>query len=386
MANIPIYDGNPIYIDNLVPFGFYNTDISYKEDAVKVAKFCAQRLGYPLVDVELQAGSFFTAFEEAITTYGNELYAYQTRDNYLTIEGSNRTNSTELNSAFISPSFEPIIRLTEQYGTEAGTGGNVTYHTGSFPLTASKQTYDLKEWAVNNGITSEHGIEVKRVFYEDSPAISKIYNPYVGNGVNLMSSFGFSGMSPAVSFLMMPTNFDLAQIQSIEISEQVRRSNYSFELKNNNLTIFPVPTTSSGVFRFEYINRDERIANNIQIGLNSPTGVVNNVSKAQYGNPDYGLINSIGRQWIFEYTLALSKEMLGYVRGKYSNIPIPDSNVTLNQSDLITAATAEKTALIEKLRTFFDETSRKSLLERRSQEAEFKQTELKQVPYTIYIG
>ena len=386
MANIPIYDGNPVYNDNLVPFGFYNTDISYKEDAVKVAKFCAQRLGYPLVDVELQAGSFFTAFEEAITTYGNELYAYQTRDNYLTIEGSNRENSTELNNALISPSFEPIIRLTEQYGTEAGTGGNVTYYTGSFPLTASKQTYDLKEWATNNGITSEHGIEIKRVFYEDSPAISKIYNPYVGNGVNLMSSFGFSGMSPAVSFLMMPTNFDLAQIQSIEISEQVRRSNYSFELKNNNLTIFPVPTTGSGVFRFEYINRDERIANNIQRGLNNPTGVVNNVSKAQYGNPDYGLINSIGRQWIFEYTLALSKEMLGYVRGKYSNIPIPDANVTLNQSDLITAATAEKTFLIEKLRTFFDETSRKSLLERRSQEAEFKQTELKQVPYTIYIG
>jgi aspartate ammonia-lyase len=94
----------------------------------------------------------------------------------------------------------------------------------------------------------------------------------------------------------------------------------------------------------------------------------------------------VGRQWIFEYTLAISKEMLGYVRGKYSNIPIPNAEVTLNQSDLITAATAEKTALIERLRTYFDETSRKSLLERRAQETEFKQAELKQVPYTIYIG
>ncbi len=387
MANIPIYDGNPIYSDDLVPFGFYNSDASYKTDAVKVAKFCAQRLGYPLVDVELQPGSFFTAFEEAITTYGNELHSYQTRDNYLTLEGSDRQSSNSyLNSALISPSFEPIVRLTEQYGAEAGTGGNITYYTGSFPLTASKQTYDLKEWVIDNNITSSHGIEIKRVFYENSPAISKIYDPYMGNGSNLMTSFGFGGMSPGISFLMMPTNYNLAQIQSIEISEQVRRSNYSFELKNNNLTIFPVPQTGSGIFRFEYINRDDRANNSIKTGLNSPKGVINNVSKPQFGNPDYSLINSIGRQWIFEYTLALSKEMLGYVRGKYSNIPIPDANVTLNQSDLITAATAEKAALIEKLRTFFDETSRKSLLERRSQEAEFKQTELKQVPYTIYIG
>ena len=389
MANIPIYDGNPIWSADAVPFGFYNSDVSFQQDAVKVAKFCASRLGYPLVDVELQSGSFFTAFEEAITTYGNELYAYQTRDNYLTIEGSNRSNNTELNNALISPSFEPIIRLTEQYGTEAGTGGNVTYYTGSFPLTASKQTYDLKEWAINNGITSEHGIEIKRVFYEASPAITRYYDPYVGTGFgtqNMFDSFGFGSMSPAINFLMMPLNFDLQAIQAIEINDQVRRSNYSFELKNNNLTIFPVPTTGNGVFRFEYINRDERIANNIQRGLNDPTGVVNNVSKAQYSNPDYGLINSIGRQWIFEYTLALSKEMLGYVRGKYGTIPIPDSTVTLNQSDLITAATTEKTALIERLRTYFDETSRKSLLERRAQEVEFKQTELKQVPYTIYIG
>jgi len=78
--------------------------------------------------------------------------------------------------------------------------------------------------------------------------------------------------------------------------------------------------------------------------------------------------------------------MLGYVRGKYSNIPIPNSEITLNQSDLISAATTEKAALIERLRTYFDETSRKSLLERRAQETEFKQTELQQVPYTIYVG
>jgi len=94
----------------------------------------------------------------------------------------------------------------------------------------------------------------------------------------------------------------------------------------------------------------------------------------------------VGRQWIFEYTLALCKEVLGYVRGKYSTIPIPNADVTLNQSDLIAAATAEKTALIERLRTYFDETSRMAALERRAQEGESKMQELQKVPYTIYIA
>ena len=152
--------------------------------------------------------------------------------------------------------------------------------------------------------------------------------------------------------------------------------------KYSYIKIFPIPKLTGGALKIQYILKSERAASAFQDGANKIT----DVSNVPYTNPVYSKINSVGRSWIFEYALALCKEMLGYVRGKYSNIPIPDANVTLNQSDLITAATAEKAALIEKLRTFFDETSRKSLLERRSQEAEFKQTELKQVPYTIYIG
>ena len=198
----------------------------------------------------------------------------------------------------------------------------------------------------------------------------------------MFDSFGFGSMSPAINFLMMPLNFDLQAIQAIEINDQVRRSNYSFELKNNKLRVFPIPASSSGNYWFEYIERDERISGGVD---NQPTKI-SNVSNTPYTNPTYASINSVGRQWIFEYALALSKEMLGYVRGKYSNIPIPNSEVTLNQSDLITAATSEKTNLIERLRGYFDDTSRKALLERRAQETEFKQTELQQVPYTIYVG
>jgi hypothetical protein len=381
MANIPIYDGNPSWSADAVPFGFYSSDTEFQTDAVKVAKFCAQRLGYPLVDVELQSGSFFTAFEEAVTTYGNELYAYKIRDNQLSLEGL--STGSNLNESIVTPSFASIVRLSEQYGAEAGTGGNIPYYSGSIPLTGSIQDYDLKTWATDNSITGS--IEIKRVFYESSPAITRYYDPYVGTGfgtMNMFDSFGFGGMSPAINFLMMPLNYDMQIIQQIEMSDSIRRSNYSFEIKNNKVRIFPLPGSGSAHLHFEYIKLDDRINSSNE----SAVAKVSNVSNTPYTNPSYKSINSVGRQWIFEYTLALAKEMLGYVRGKYSNIPIPDASVTLNQSDLIAAATAEKTTLIERLRGYFDETSRKSLLERRAQETEFKQTELKQVPYTIYIG
>tara|TARA_Y100000356_G_scaffold61415_1_gene49954 strand:- start:473 stop:1624 length:1152 start_codon:yes stop_codon:yes gene_type:complete len=382
--NIPIYDGNPVWNANAVPFGFYSSDTEFQADAVKVTKFCATRLGYPLMDVELQSGSFFTAFEEATTTYGNELYAYKIRDNQLSLEGL--TTGSNLNTTLVTPNFAPIVRLSEQYGEEAGTGGNVTWYSGSIAMTQSQQEYDLKKWATDNNITG--GIEIKRVFYENVPASTQFYDPYVGSGfgfINLMSSFGFGALSPAINFLLMPLNYDLAIIQQIEMNDMVRRSNYSFELINNKLKIFPIPnlqSTGSAFINFEYIRNDDRL----NAGIDNVPSKITNVSNTPYTNPTYSSINSVGRQWIFEYTLSLAKEMLGYVRGKYSTVPIPNAEMTLNQSDLIAAATSEKVALIERLRAYFDETSRKSLLERRAQEVEYKQTELRQVPYTIYIG
>jgi hypothetical protein len=83
--------------------------------------------------------------------------------------------------------------------------------------------------------------------------------------------------------------------------------------------------------------------------------------------------------------LALSKEMLGYVRGKYSSTPIPGSTVNVNYNDLITAATAEKAALIEALRNTLEETSRKTQLEKRQQESQYLKDTLGGVPLQIYI-
>jgi hypothetical protein len=380
--NIPIWSGTSTFSPGETPFGFYDYDADFQRDADKVANFCARRLGYPLVDVELQDISFYAAFEEAITTYGNELYAYQIRDNQLDLIGIN--TSTPLNNSIVTPNFSSIIRLSQQYGSEAGTGGNITYYKGSIPLTASIQDYDLKQWAEDQGITG--GIEIKRVFYEAPPAVVRYFDPYAGTGYGyqaLFDSFGFGSFSPAINFLMMPLNYDLQTLQAIELNDMVRRSNYSFEMKNNVLRIFPIPNNSDAKMFFEYIKDSERIDSSVAA---PNTEAANNVSNIPYTNPSYALINSVGRQWIFEYTLALAKEILGLVRGKYTNIPIPGSEVTLNQQDLLTQAATDKLRLIEKLREYFDQTSRQASLERRAAEAGFRKNELAEVPFTIYIG
>jgi hypothetical protein len=186
----------------------------------------------------------------------------------------------------------------------------------------------------------------------------------------------------ASGYLMYPTSLLIQSTQAIEMQNQVALSDYSFELINNKLRIFPVPTEDGHKIWFQYLKIDDRI-NSI---INSSPGVVTNVSNASYSNPTYTQINSIGRQWIFEYSLALCKEMLGYIRGKYTQVPIPGKEITLNQSDLITAATAEKTSLIERLRVYLDETSRQALLTRRQAEGEATMIELSKSPMTIFIG
>ena len=383
--NIPIWTGTSSFSPGQTPFGFYDHQIDFKADSDKVADFCARRLGYPLADVELQSGSFYTAFEEAITTYGNELYAYKVRENYLSFDGSDSTVTA--NGQLIAPNLAGIVRLSEQYGVEAGAGGNVTWYKGKLKLERGKQTYDMNAWAqASASLDAGDSIEIKRVFYEAPPAILRYFDPFAGTGtgmIDLMDSFGWGNYSPAINFLMMPLNYDMQVIQAIEFNDTIRRSNYSFELINNQLKIFPIPIDNiyQQCLIFEYIKKSER-----QNPYQNGTDKVTNVAEVPFENPNYNGINSIGRQWIFEYTLAICKEMLGYIRGKYSTVPIPDAEVTLNQADLLSSATADKNALIERLRGYFDETSRDKLLERKANENDFLQKELNKVPYTIFIG
>jgi hypothetical protein len=381
MANIPIWPGSSSFFPGDTPFGFYDNDFQFQQDADKFAKFASQRLGYPLVEIELQDINFYTALEDAVTTYGNEIYAYQVADNLLSFQGNPLTIASP-NNKLVQENLSNIVLLSNQYGTEAGVGGKVTYYSGSLDLIANQQKYDLNTWAISQSISG--GIEIKRIYYEAPPAITRYFDPYAGTGTGMMQmldSFGWGSYSPAINFMLMPISYDLQKIQAIELNDQVRKSQYTFELVNNQLKIFPIPRTSYKLY-FQYVKLDETRQPYADIS----GSVITNVSDVPYENPNYTNINSIGRSWVFEYALAISKEMLGYVRGKYASIPIPGSEVTLNQSDLISAATTEKQALIERLRVYLDSTSRKSLLEKKSLEADAQNKTLGQSPMTIFIG
>jgi hypothetical protein len=376
--NIPIYPGSSSFQPGETPFGFYDYDTQFQTDADKVVTFCARRLGYPIMEVELQDLNFYAAFEEAITTYGNELYAFQTRDNLLNIIGA--STASNMNHAITTPSMAGVIRLSQQYATEAGVGGNLNWYSGSFTTTAGIQDYDFNAWAIENNVTG--GMEIKRVFYYPPPAVNQVYNLSIFSGLGGVPAVGSYGLFGSTGFLMYPTSLLIQSAQAVEIQNEVSLANYSFELINNKLRIFPIPDVSNAHIWFQYLSIEER--NNSSI-TQSP-GQVTNPSNINYTNPVYGQINSIGRQWIFEYTLALCKEMLGYIRGKYTNVPIPNKEITLNQSDLLTAAAVEKTALIDRLRVYLDETSRQALLARKQAESDSAMSELGKSPMTIFIG
>ena len=381
-----IWAGSGSAVSGTTPFGFYDNQLDFQTDADRVVTYCARRLGYPIMDVELQDLNFYTAFEEAITTYGNELYAYKVRENYLSIEGS--PTASNLNHELITPNFASVVRYSEQYGEEAGTGGTVTWYTGSISQSAGVQDYNLKTWASESlGLGDTDSIEVKRIFYGNDPAIVKFFDPYAGTGtgmMNMMDTFGWGNYSPAVSFLMMPAYADLLRIQAIEFNDQIRKSAYTFQLRNNKLRIFPRPTKDFKL-NFNYVKRSDRDSSTITEHSGS-SDVISDFSNVPYNNMEYQYINHVGRQWIRKYGLALSKEMLGVVRGKYGTIPIPNAEVALDGDTLRSEASAEKEFLTTQLREMLDQTSRKAMLEADKDEAEFLQEKLKKVPYPIYIG
>lgn len=388
MSNIAIWSGSSHFTTGSTPFGFYDADAAFQIEADQVAKWCAQRLGYPLINVELQSGSFYTAFEEAVTTYGNEVYQYKVRENYLSMEGNPTT--TNFNNFVVTPNLGSTIRLSQTYGTEAGAGGKVKYYTGSLTLQEGVQDYDMNAWAIASAsISASDSIEIKRVFFEAPPAIVRYFDPYAGTGTgiqSLLETFGFGQMSPGINFLLMPIFFDVQKLQAIELNDQIRKSAFSFDLVGNQLRLFPIPTNIqlglNDKLRIHYVKVSERDA---VINTANSSSLITNASNVPYVNPTYNLINSIGKTWIRQYTLALTKEMLAYIRGKYGTVPVPGAEVTLNQGDLLTDARAEKEALLTQLRATLEEVSRKTQLEKQAAESEFIQKTLVNAPLTIYI-
>jgi opacity protein-like surface antigen len=382
MANISIWPGSSSFFPGDTPFGFYDSDTDFQTDADKVADWCVRRLGYPLVDIELQAVNLFTCFEEAINEYGSQLYHFQIINNFHTLEGT--STGSNLNDSIVTPNLGNTINISEQYGSEAdGAGGNYKLEKGTLKVIAGQQSYDLITDA-SSSISGSEAIYLKRVYHYAPAAINRYFDPYAGTGTgiqSLMQSFGFGNFSPGVNFMLMPMYFDVLKLQAIELNDAIRKSAYHFDVEDNRyLKLFPIPKND---YTLHYEYQLKSVANN---PVKNTSSGVTNMSNVPYTNPTYKFINEPGRQWIRRYALALAKEMLGSIRGKYQSIPIPGADTTLDFSRLLSEAVAEKTALIEELKTFLEETTRVKQLERQNQEAQLTQETFYKVPYPIYIG
>ena len=383
MAQEPISPGSGYAASGSTPLGFYDEDSDFQTDAPKFATWCARRLGYPITAVELQDIQFYACFEESITEYSAQVNQFNIKDNLLSLKG--QSTSSNLTHKRLSHTMGEQIFISETYGSEAQVGGQVERHKTKIQIISGSQEYDLNTLIAD---TSGSGaIEVKRVFYEADPSISRYFDPYAGTGQqtnNMLDGFGFGGSSPAITFLLQPIYADLLRVQAIELNDQIRKSAYSFELVNNKLRIFPLPDASGSLF-VEWSNVTDR-DNALRTRYSGSADTISDLSNAPYDNMRYTQINDVGKQWIRKYGLALSKELLGMVRSKYGTIPIPNSEVSLDGETLRAEATAEKDQLVEQLREMLDQTSNKALMEADRESADNLQEKLKKVPYPLYIG
>ena len=372
------------------PYGTYDADSTFQTDILSVTKWVAKRLGYPVLQLEMPSGSIYACFEESINEYSYHINNYNIKNWMWEQYGEKNRISGSLGTGSLDPVVPThglSITLSEKYGQVVNMGGNVDLKKGYITLSGSNQDYDLQDvWASVS--ESSKRIEVQRVFNHAPSAITRFYDPYAGSfdQRQLLDAFGFGNVSPAISFILKPISYDLARANMIETSDLVRKSAYSFELHNNNLRIFPRPTTSDTGEKiwFEYYVKDD-IRNTNPVSA-SMRGGVSDPSNVPYKFITYSSINAPGRQWIRKFTAALSKELLGIIRSKYSALPIPDAEITLDGEGLKAEGREEKIQLLEELKEFLESVSLTEKLKAEAEESNAQREVLAKAPLPIYIG
>lgn len=366
------------------PFGYFDSDPYFIRDADKVAVWCARRLGYPITDIELSAENFYAAFEEAVLEYSSLVNAFNARDNMLSLAGL-PTESLDLSNQYVQPTLSGVFKLAKQYGTDVGAGGTQTWYTGSVNLVKDVQVYDLDAGTVNleKGNFQTDAFTIRKIFHDDTSPLARFVDPIGYSGVanqDFLNQFGWGNYG--IQYTLMPLHYDLMRMQGIEMHEQIRKSGHSFQLTANRLRIFPIPEENAKLF-FLYTLDKESLGG---AASGSGAGLISDYSNIPYGVKRYRHINEIGKNWIRRYTLALSKEMLGLIRGKYSEIPMTvDNTVTLNGTDLVTAAQTEIEGLVTELKEILEGMSRQAQLERKQAENTAMSQQMLSIPLKIYV-
>ena len=379
-----------------VPYGYYlnesnvNTGSlgSFEFDCYSSAIWAARRLGYPIVDIEMIDIDFYSCFEEAVNEYGAQVNQFNIRNNLLNLQGMNVQQNPNISGLNVVGSGLPqMVQIAKDYGALIGVGGNVDVKRVPVPVNPNQQEYDLQN-LIGNTYESGSAIELRRLFHSNlSPAFARIYDPFSMTGMsysNVLNEMGFAGFSPATQFLMTPIFEDLLRGQAIQFNDLVRKSAYTFELVNNKLRLFPIPTYPMNIF-VDYVVVNDMVSAANLFTSGSNYAVVSDYSNAPYQEVTYNKLNSVARQWIRKYFLALCKETLGRILQKYSSVPIPGGEVTLDGGELRSEAISEKEVLMSQLRENLEATGRSAMMDAKANEAEKMQDTLKKIPLGIYI-
>ena len=363
-------------------------DSNFVLGAIDQVAYTYKKLGGDILDIELTVGNVYTAYEEAVLEYSYIVNVHQAKNALPSMLGattgtfdhdgnlSGQDGQTLLDSldgrqvslSYPKYKFTYWKRVGEAVSTETGIGGTETIRSGSVDVEIGKQDYDLQgvlssSYGTGAGSILEGNkkVSIKRVFYKTPHAMWRFYGYYGGmNSVGNLSTYGM--YADDSTFEVVPPWQNKLQAMAYEDAIYTRNSHYSYEIKNNKLRIFPEGTAQApGTIWFEYIVQTDPWEEDASSGGKSNVEGINNMNTLPFGNIPYRNINSIGKQWIRRFALALTKEMLAQVRGKFSSIPIPGNDISLNAADLMGQSQQEQTALREELKVTLDELTYKQI-------------------------
>ncbi len=365
-------------VENPTPFGYYDADPQFQRDADGMVRYVYSKLGGRTLGIEMWNQDVYASFEEALLEYSAMVNSAQAKSTIAGLIGSS-TGSMLQDGRVPNPSLGQAVRQAGAYSSEAMVGGNRTLYSGSITLKPGQQKYDLQYYLSQSGqLSASQRIQVEKILYF-SPANQ--YRFYDSNSAlnYLNSEFKFESFTPETVFYMLPVWEDVLRSQAMQMSNKIRRSNYSWNLINNELLLYPTPTVQMPIyFQYYLIGEDP--------WKTSQPGVTTNISNVPFGNLQYSSVNALGHQWIKRFALALSKEVLGQVRSKMQDIPIPDGTLTLNGPDLIQQAREEQQYLRQELRELLDSMTYQQLAQNEMNAADALQRQLSKVPTLIFVG
>lgn len=371
------------------PFGIFDTDTSFQTDADKMVVFVKRKLGDDILSVELTKKQIWANLEEACLEYSNILNQYQAKSTMLTYLGYTTGSQTGLETAFPRESLEYLARFADPYASEAGIGGSYDMFSGSIDLIPGVQDYDLyndlKDGSGNLMFNSASNsspktkLRIMEVFHFNPQAAYRFFD--TTSAINYLNNeFSFESFTPETIFYVLPVFEDILRAGQLDLSNRVRRSNYSYKVIGTKIRIFPMPTQIHATPKKLFVNvKFWQNPTNPSFTDETIYGV-NNLSNIPFGNLVYARINSMGLQWIRQYTLALSMEQLGMIRNKFSTVPIPGGTVTLNGADLASKGREDKKELLTKLREMLDTLTYDKLIENAATRAENLTKQLLKVP------